>query len=187
MGVNGCSEPSIKNLGVPLLAPKDVRRYKKMRSNRLPLWSIDWSLGRLENPINRGVAYSNYVECRSSYTIVYNINRVFVEAISLSRRTPTSLVLLGSICRSHRSEDSLVEATKKLKLGELIENTHTWRVSLNVLSLIRVNGFTICTSSYMKVFQICPLLRNTFSKHKISNNLYQSYTYNKSRNLLNEV
>ena len=141
-----------------------------MRSNRLPLWAIDWSLGRVENPINRRATYSSNVEHHFLYTALQIVYRVFLEALSFSMRTLTSPILLESIHWSHRSEDYLVEATRMLQQGEFIGNTPTWRISLEVLSLTRINGFKISSSSYMKVFKIELSLRNMFSKHKFPTN-----------------
>ena len=54
-------------------------------------------------------------------------SRVFFIDFSLSRRTPTSPIILGGIHQSHRSEDHLVEATRKLQQGGFIRYTPTHR------------------------------------------------------------
>ena len=60
-----------------------------------------------------------------------------------------------------------MEATGNLQQGELIGNTPMWRISLEVLSLTHVSGFTISSSSYVKDFETILPLCNMFLKSKI--------------------
>ena len=120
---------------------------QSIRSNRLPLWAINWSLGQLENPINTVATYSNYSECHFSYTTLQIINQDFQRAFSLSRRTLTSPVLLEVSTGVIEVNTDQWKPLKVTARNTNRKHTHTWRVSLKVLSLTRVNRFTISSIS----------------------------------------
>ena len=62
-------------------------------------------------------------------------SRVFYRLLSLSRRTPTSPILLKGIYQSRRSEDHLVEATENCSMEDLsVTVSHMEIVTQGIIS-----------------------------------------------------